>query len=243
MIAQVRGLRRLAAVLLCLGRGAYRLRRHGAAWTPDERALAVQQWAAAMLRTLGVDCHTSGQPADGPMLCVANHIAWLDILVLHALRHSRFVAKSEVHHWPLIGFMAAGAGTLFIERRSRRDAMRVVHDMAHRLAAGDTITIFPEGTTSLGDTVLPFHANLLQAAIATRTPVQPLLIRYTDANGQRATHVRYVDEDTLVVSVWRVMCAPYTSVHVHWAEPQQAQGRDRRAWASDLRQSLLALMG
>lgn len=242
MIAQLRGLRRLLAVLVCLGRGAYRLRRHAARWTPDEHAHAVQAWAADMLRALGVQWHTEGQPARGPVLCVANHIAWLDILVLHAVRHSRFVAKSEVHHWPLIGFMAQGAGTLFIERSSRRDAMRVVHDMAQSLAAGDAVTIFPEGTTGLGDTVLPFHANLLQAAIVTDSPVQPLLIQYADLQGQRAQHVRYVGDDTLVASVWRVMCAPRTTARVHWSTPQRSDGRDRRAWAQDLRQSLLSLM-
>lgn len=242
MIAQLRGLRRLLAVLFCLGRGAFRLRRHATYWSPDERAHAVQAWAAEMLRALGVQWQSMGQPADGPVLCVANHIAWLDILVLHAVRHSRFVAKSEVHHWPLIGFMAQGAGTLFIERASRRDAMRVVHDMAQSLAAGDAITIFPEGTTGLGDTVLPFHANLLQAAIVTHTPVQPLLVQYADHQGHRAQHVRYIDDDTLVASVWRVMCAPCTLAHVRWGPTQHSDGRDRRAWAHDLRQSLLSLM-
>ncbi len=243
MIAQLRGLRRLLAVLSCLASGAIRLRWQGARWTPDERALAVQRWATDMLRALGVECQSLGPPAPGPVLCVANHVAWLDVLVLLAVRYCRFVAKSEVHHWPLIGAMAAAAGTLFIERASRRDALRVVHDMARSLSHGDVITVFPEGTTGLGDTVLPFHANLLQAAIATQTPVQPLLIRYTDPQGQRATHVRYVGQDTLVASVWRVLCARRTLVHVRWAPAQAAEGRDRRAWAHDLRHALLQLLG
>ncbi len=243
MIPLLRGLRRLLAVLGLMALGAYRLHRHRARWSPEQRAQAVQEWAARMLRALGVTLHTQGQAAAGPLLCVANHIAWLDILVLHAVRHCRFVAKSEVHHWPLIGAMAAGAGTLFIERASRRDAMRVVHDMAQALSAGDVVTIFPEGTTSLGDTVLPFHANLLQAAIVTHTPVQPLLIQYTDGSGQRAAHVRYVGDDSLVTSVWRVLCAPVTRAQVSWVEPQRAQGRDRRTWAHDLRQDLLTRLG
>lgn len=243
MTPTLRGLRRLLWVLGVMAQGAYRLHRHRARWSSEQRAQAVQDWAARMLRALGVECHTQGEPAPGPVLCVANHIAWLDILVLHAIRHCRFVAKSEVHRWPLIGPMAAGAGTLFIERASRRDAMRVVHDMAQALSEGDIITIFPEGTTSLGDTVLPFHANLLQAAIVTQTPVQPVLIQYTDARGVRAEHVRYVGDDGLVSSVWRVLCAPATQAHVRWAEPEQAQGRDRRVWAHDLQRQLLTLLG
>ena len=82
MIAQLRGLLRLVAVLGCLASGAIRLRWQGARWTPDERALAVQRWAKDMLRALGVECQSQGQPAPGPVLCVANHVAWLDILVL-----------------------------------------------------------------------------------------------------------------------------------------------------------------
>lgn len=243
MIARLRGLRRLLAVSACLASGAIRLWWLGTRWTPEQRARAVQRWATDMLRALGVELQTQGQPASGPLLCVANHIAWLDILVLHAVRYCRFVAKSEVHHWPLIGPMAAAVGTLFIERASRRDALRVVHDIAQSLKEGDVVTVFPEGTTGLGDTVLPFHANLLQAAIATHTPVQPLLIRYTDGQGLHAAHVRYVGDDTLAASVWRVLCARRTVAHLHWAQAQQAEGRDRRAWAHDLHQVLLKLLG
>lgn len=242
MIAQLRAIRRLLSVLWCLWHGSVTLRRQSAHWSQNQRAQAVQQWAAGMLRALGVELDIQGQPASGPLLCVANHIAWLDILVLHAVRYCRFVAKSEVHHWPLIGGMAATVGTLFIERASRRDALRVVHQMADSLRQGDTVTVFPEGTTSLGDAVLPFHANLLQAAIVTDTPIQPLLIQYHDEHGQRATQVRYVGDDTLVASIWRVLCARRTLATVRWGQPQKADGRDRRAWAHDLRQDVQSLM-
>jgi 1-acyl-sn-glycerol-3-phosphate acyltransferase len=238
----LRGLCRLLAVLACLARGAYTLWRRQGRWSASEQSAAVEQWARAMLQALGVQLQVQGQPIAGPVLWVANHIAWLDILVLHAVRHARFVAKSEVHHWPLIGTLAAGAGTLFIERASRRDALRVVHQVAEALSEGHTVAVFPEGTTSLGDTVLPFHANLLQAALVTHAPIQAALIRYTDQGGQAATHVRYVGDDTLVASVWRVLCAPATLASVHWAPAQSDLGRDRRAWAHDLRQSLLSLL-
>ena len=98
-----------------------------------------------------------------------------------AARYCRFVSKADVRHWPLIGSLARGAGTLFIERESRRDAMRVVHHMAERLTAGDVLAIIPEGTTSDGVSLLPFHANLLQAAIATNAPVLPVALRFTNA--------------------------------------------------------------
>jgi 1-acyl-sn-glycerol-3-phosphate acyltransferase len=229
-------------VLVALGSGVWTMKRHQRSWSAQQRSVAVNRWANEMLNALGVTLHIHGHPQAGPLLWVANHIAWLDILSLHAVRQCRFVAKSEVHRWPVIGTLAAGAGTLFIERSSRRDALRVVHDMAKALQDGDTLAVFPEGTTGLGDTVLPFHANLLQAALAAGSPVQPVLIRYENAQGQSATHVRYVGQDTLVASIWRVLMAPATVVRLHFLPLQHSQNRDRRAWSQDLRACLLDAM-
>jgi 1-acyl-sn-glycerol-3-phosphate acyltransferase len=122
------------------------------------------------------------RPVNGPVLLVANHISWLDIVVLHAARHCRFVSKAMCKRWPLIGTLATGAGTLYIERESRRDAMRVVHHMADALQAGDILAVFPEGTTSDGISLLPFHANLIQAAVSAGAPVQPVALRFIDAH-------------------------------------------------------------
>ncbi len=142
----------------------------------------MQAWARRMLEVLGIALQVRGQPPlRGPMLLVANHISWLDILVLHAARHCRFVSKADVKRWPLIGALATGAGTLYIERESRRDAMRVVHHMAASLRSGDIVAVFPEGTTSDGMTLLPFHANLVQAAISAQAPVQPVALQFVEA--------------------------------------------------------------
>ncbi len=239
MTHTARAVWRLLRVLACIAGGGLTLWLQAARWTPDQRAAAVSQWAERMLRALGVTLEVRGDPAPGPLMWVANHIAWLDILALHALRYCRFVAKSEVRHWPLIGPMSDAAGTLFIERASRRDALRVVHQIAEALADGEVVAVSPEGTTSDGSTVLPFHANLLQAAIATQTPIQPVRIEYFNGQGRRSPDVRYIDEDTLAASVWRVLLAPSVRVRISLLAVQQAQQRDRRAWASDLRQALI----
>ncbi|MEP6792074.1 MAG: lysophospholipid acyltransferase family protein, partial [Ramlibacter sp.] len=95
------------------------------------RNAAVQVWARRMLELLEIGLVVQGQPpVHGPVLLVANHISWLDILVMHAAQHCRFVSKSDVKGWPVVSTLATGAGTLYIERESRRDAMRVVHRMA-----------------------------------------------------------------------------------------------------------------
>ena len=209
----------------------------------EARHAEVQAWARRMLDLLGIGLQVRGTPpAHGPLLLVANHISWLDILVLHAARYCRFVSKADVRRWPLIGPLATGAGTLYIERESRRDAMRVVHHMAERLQAGDILAVFPEGTTSDGVSLLPFHANLIQAAIAAQVPVQPVALQFVETAGGRTSLTPcYIGDDTLVASLWRTVTGEAISAVVTFGEPQRAEGRDRRAWAADLQRAVQEL--
>ena len=208
--------------------------------TQPQRDARVQSWARELLALVDIELELHGRPPDaGPMLLVANHISWLDILVMHAARHCRFVAKAEVRHWPLIGILATGGGTLYIERESRRDALRVVHHMAESLRGGDILAVFPEGTTSDGVALLPFHANLIQAAISAGAPAQPVALSFVDTR-TRATCLSpcYVGDDTLVGSIWRTLSGPPITAVVRYGKPQTAQGRDRRAWAAGLRSAV-----
>ncbi len=208
-----------------------------------QRELRVQAWSLGLLGRLAIKLVVTGNPAiSGPMLLVSNHISWLDIASLHAARFCRFVSKADVKQWPVIGVLASGVGTLFIERESRRDAMRVVHHMAESLRAGDVLAVFPEGTTSDGLTLLPFHANLLQAAIVANAPVQPVALQFIDQRtGQVSQAPCYINDDTLFGSVWRTLCTPGIAVVITFGEPQTAQGRDRRAWAADVRAAVALL--
>jgi 1-acyl-sn-glycerol-3-phosphate acyltransferase len=211
--------------------------------TDAQREQRVQTWSVQMLRILGVELQVRGEPPSaGPVLLVANHISWLDIAVMHAARHCHFVAKADVKRWPLVGSLATGSGTLYIERESRRDAMRVVHHMAERLHAGDVLAVFPEGTTTDGTRLLPFHANLIQAAISADAPVQPVALSFVDAaSGSPSRSPLYVDDDTLVGSVWRTISGPPMIAVVAFGELQRAQGRDRRRWAAQLREDVIRL--
>ncbi|WP_423837550.1 lysophospholipid acyltransferase family protein [Variovorax terrae] len=211
--------------------------------TPAEREQRVEAWSRQLLACLDITLEVRGSPcAQGPVLLVANHISWLDIAVMHAARYCRFVSKADVKQWPLIGTLATGVGTLYIERESRRDAMRVVHHMAERLRAGDVVAVFPEGTTSDGIALLPFHANLIQAAISAEAPAQPVALQFLDsATGQRSAAPCYIGDDTLLGSIWRTLTAPGITAVVTFGAPQQAQGRDRRGWAHSLRDDVAAL--
>ena len=202
-----------------------------------EREARVQQWARGFLKVWRIELEVRGQPpAQGPLLLVANHISWLDIPVMHAAGFCRFVAKSDIKRWPVIGMLATGAGTLYIERASRRDALRVVHHMRDALLRGEVVAAFPEGTTSNGIALLPFHANLIQAALSAHAPVLPVALQFIDGRtGQPSLAPIYVDDQTLVGSIWRTLTTPGTRAVVSYGQPQSPEGRERRAWAAELR--------
>ena len=210
---------------------------------PPAQSARVQHWALAFLAHAGIALEVRGTPpVGGPVLLVANHLSWLDIPVLHAARYCRFVSKADVKDWPLVGTLATAAGTLYIERSSPRDALRVVHRMRDALLGGEVLAVFPEGTTGDGRGMLPFHANLLQAAIAADAPVQPVGLRFAERASGRASHApSYVGDETLLGSVWRTLSAPPLVAVVHYGAPARAEGRERRAWSEQLRQRVDAL--
>ena len=209
----------------------------------EHREQRTQAWSLAMLDRLRIKVIVEGQPAvSGPVMLVANHMSWLDITAMHAARFCRFVSKADVKQWPFIGKLASGIGTLFVERASRRDAMRVVHHMAASLRAGDVLGVFPEGTTSDGTTLLPFHANLFEAAITTNVPVQPVALQFLDTTtGKPSFAPCYINDDTMLGSVWRTLLAPGIAVKITFGELQWAKGRTRREWAQAVRADIEAM--
>ena len=198
------------------------------------RMRIVGWWSAGMLAMLGIGLRSTGTPQPGPLLLVANHISWLDILAINAVQPARFVSKSDVRRWPFMGWMVACGGTLFIERERKRDAMRVVHQVAAALQAGEILAVFPEGTTSDGHGLLPFHANLLQAAVVTAAPVQPIALRFADAHGPVSAAAAFVGATTLLESMWQVLCADGLTATVQLLPPQATGQTDRRALAERL---------
>ena len=229
-------------MLLWVVYGYWRIRTVFHKLEPQAHAAAVEEWAQGMLSILGITVRVQGEPSKGPVLMAANHISWLDILVMHAACHCRFVAKSEIRSWPLVGVLTTGGGSLYIERGSRNDAMRVVHQMAEALHKGQVLAAFPEGRTGDGMTVQPFHANLLQAAISADAPIQPIALQFFDAQTHEVSLAPcYRDDDTLISSLWRTLCAPPLLAQVRYGDKQNADGRNRREWAQDLQATVANL--
>ena len=235
-----RVLAKVLGLLLHVLKGWWTIRRHFPHMDAATQQREVEVWSKQVLVVLGITLRVRGSmPAQGPLLLVSNHISWLDIAVVHAAGYCRFVSKSEIKHWPLVGTLATGVGTLYIERAKRRDAMRVVHHMAEHLQAGEVVAVFPEGTTSDGRGVLPFHANLFQAAISSQVPVLPMALRFVDAHtGAPHDGPRFAGDDTLFGSLWRTLSANNIVAEVAYGQPQRADGRDRRTWARDLQQAV-----
>ncbi len=210
------------------------------------RQARIRWWSQKMLRRIGIELRVEGRPAaaGGGSLLAVNHISWLDIMVVHAVvPEARFVSKADVKAWPLVSRLVDGAGTLYLERERKRDALRVVHDMAAALRAGQTVAVFPEGTTSTGHGLLPFHANLLQAAIATATPVQPVALRFSDSSDAVSEAMEFVGATTLLQSLWQSACGDGVVARLVFLPPRDSAGADRRELAARLRADIGAALG
>ncbi|HEV6964759.1 MULTISPECIES: lysophospholipid acyltransferase family protein [Roseateles] len=232
---------RLARLAPHVLHGLWIVRRRFDLLTAAEKHGLVQWWSLKTLRILGIALRAQGQALPAGHLIVANHVSWLDIAAVHAvLPQARFVSKADVKHWPLVGSLAEGAGTLFIERSSKRDALRVVHQTAAALQAGDCVAVFPEGTTGAGPQLLPFHANLLQAAVSTGAPVLPVVLRWFEPGERFSPAARFIGETTLAQSLWRIASARGLGIEVQILPSVEPQEQDRRALGEALREAISA---
>jgi len=208
------------------------------------RDAAVMIWSRLLLLIVGVRLVL---PAGGPprpptagalgSLMLINHTSWLDVFAVAAAAPARFVAKSEVRRWPVFGLLAAQIGTLFVERGRRHAVMKTNHEVAERLRAGQWIGIFPEGTTTDGLRLLPFHANLVAPAIELGVTLRPIGIRFTQ-RGRYSPAAMFIDDMSLMQSLLRVVTAPHLAVEVHWLSPLDPVPSNRHAAARAAREAI-----
>lgn len=199
----------LVAALFLLADGVSR-RRH-------DRTRVAQACFACCRRCLGLRITQTGDLPRGPALLVSNHISWSDIPVLGGLTKIRFLSKAEVAQWPLVGWLARQAGTLFI-RRGGGEAAQRRNDIRETLEAGQSVLIFPEGTTSAGLTVLPFFPRLIGAATAADVPIVPVSIAYV-RDGEPCHVAPFIGDDEFHHHLVRMLAAPAPEVRVVWHQP------------------------
>jgi len=229
MVHLIKGLAICAVIFPCIGYP--RRNRH------------IQRWSGQLLRICGITVDIApGQAALEHALIVANHVSWLDIFVINTVFPSRFVAKAEIRSWPVLGWLADKAGTVFIARGSRRDLRHIFKGLVAVLAQGERVAFFPEGTTSRQGTVLPFHANLFEAAIDAQVAVQPYAIEYLDAHGGHHTAGDYVGDTTFLQSLLAILSGDPVRVRLACLAPIEGAGAHRRELAQQAHDAVSAAL-
>lgn len=206
-------------------------------WLPHKlRTRVERRWNIGLMGILNIKIRLCGVVPDlsvQNMMLVANHVSWLDIYLLSAVRPARFVSKVEVRSWPIVGWLASQTGTLFIDRTKRHDTARVNYEMSAILNNGGCVAVFPEGTTSNGSLLRPFHASLLQPAVHSQSQVWPAAIRYSKADGTLNMAPAYVDELSFGESLSLILNQAIIYAEVEFMPPIAAHGKARRELASE----------
>ncbi|HEY9310837.1 lysophospholipid acyltransferase family protein [Williamsia sp.] len=189
---------------------------------------AARRLLAALGLRLDIDRRTDGSGAGG--LIVANHISFLDILAVAAVSPAHFVAKSEVIGWPVIGLVTRSVGVIGLRRESLRGLPAAVDAVRADLVAGDSVGVFPEGTTWCGRGGGRFRPAFFQAAIDAQVPVRPMVVSFHTSTGEISTEPCFIGADSIVDTLRRVMLAKGLTVRVQLRELQFSSG-DRRELA------------
>ncbi|WP_413761394.1 lysophospholipid acyltransferase family protein [Streptomyces sp. MMBL 11-3] len=231
-VAVPRAVLRLAALLLVVGAGIALV--PVVARIPAAlRDRLVRAWCRTIVRSAGVRVRSTGAaPPTGGLLLVANHVSWLDIPLLAAVRPARMLAKAEIRRWPVAGALTASSGALFIERDRLRALPRTVGLIARSLRGGGAVAVFPEGSTWCGRAQGRFRGAAFQAALDAGAAVQPVRLRYRYDGGGPSTAPAFVGDDSLLASVWRVVSVPGLVAEVQVRPPlPPGSAPDRRALA------------
>jgi 1-acyl-sn-glycerol-3-phosphate acyltransferase len=217
----------------------------------------IATWSRWLLAACGTEvrecCAPGAQPLSamrgriGPghgRLLLSNHVSWLDIFAIDALAPASFAAKAEIAAWPLAGTLVARAGTVFVERGRRHAVHGVIQRLGEKLAAGLRAAVFPEGTTSDGHRLLPFHGNLVQSALNVGAPMVPVGLRYIDPDGEPSHAAKFVGDTTFLASVWRITGHPKLIVEIHVMPAiEPAPGLTRQHAVREARAAIAARLG
>ena len=213
--------------------------------THERRALWLHWACSLVLCSLGIHYHVEGQPPSSGLV-VANHLSYLDILILSAAMPCFFVAKAEINSWPYFGWAARKGGTLFIDRSSLASAWKVASLIATRLTLPIPILFFPEGTSTDGSSVQRFHAWLFEPAVRCGAPVTAAAVRYVLADGTQERDLCWFGNDAFLPHLWKALGTAGFRAEVQFGEPQiyshrRTAARQTRAEITAMRSGDLVL--
>ena len=236
---------RAVSLVLHLFAGLFEVALFFPVYGKSRRSRAVSRWSARLLAVLNVRPSMRGSPpliANRAAVLVANHVSWLDIQLIHSVWQVRFVAKSEVRRWPLIGWLSARTGTLFIERGKNRHAARINQSIHAAFQQGDAIGVFPEGSTTDGMELTRFHASLLQPAVDEGAMVYPVALRYLDEAGNINVNASYVGDTTLTESLRLIFGQRTIRAELMFLPAIDARGKTRRELAAQTQSAIAAAL-
>lgn len=240
----LRGIFRLLHLLAHMIKGLYLsyTRLHGTQShdLSESQHQLIQSWLHRSAEIIGVDIQVKGTPQPSPTFVVANHISWIDIIIISSVFPISFLSKSEIRKWPVIGTLAAKAGTLFIQRGAKNGAEEAIQLMQEKLVSGHSVASFPEAKTTDGTRVHLFHARLFAAAIDTNSVIQPVALTYpVDINNNDINPiVPYTNGPNLVTHAFRIMSAKRTIASVTVCEPIITEGKSRKELAQSARNAI-----
>ena len=238
-----RRIRRFVVFLYRLGRMYARAR-----IARDVTPLRLAQWSGKysgkMVESTGIRIVCKGEPpASGrPLLLVSNHVSWIDPYVVNAVSGARFVAKAEISGWPFVGTIANGFGSFFHDRGNFRDARRTVSNLAAALIDGYRVGVFPEATTTSGAELLPFYPAMFESAVESGVAVQPVAIRYLDADGRLSAAPAYVDEATLLGTLRAIFARPFITAELEFGPIFESRGLSRGELAKRTNESVAGML-
>jgi 1-acyl-sn-glycerol-3-phosphate acyltransferase len=205
----------------------------------------IQRWSSGLLRICNVRVEAKiiePKRTLSQALIVANHVSWMDIFVINALRPCRFVAKSDIRSWPLLGWLCAKSGTIFIARGKQREVARIYQGLVDSLKNGERVAFFPEGTTSAQGSLLAFHANLFEAALEAEVPVQPYALRYLTDEGIPHPAADFVGETSFVQSLLAIFRGRPITAQIIELPVIETPGANRRQLANAARHAIASAL-
>lgn len=211
----------------------------------DKRQKAIKFWSRLLLVILGVRLQVDNPPARLPMkgLMVGNHSSWVDIFVANSVQPVRFIAKSEIKKWPLLGTLVSSVGTLYVERGNRHAITSTNKEITEAAKNGDLVGLYPEGTTTDGTYILPFKSNLFQPAIDNEMHMYPLGVTYTQG-GVYAANAAYEGDTSLMQSLWQIVSNGTITAHARYGSVIPcAQFNSRQELAKVAQDAVARLIG
>jgi 1-acyl-sn-glycerol-3-phosphate acyltransferase len=203
---------------------------------------AIRLWSGGLMRVFGFRVKRIGSAFPGACLTVSNHASWLDIELVHSQRVVHFVAKAEISRWPLVGWLARRAGTIYHQRGNSESLNSVTDLMVTRLRSGHAVAVFPEGGTRPTLRVRTFHARIFQVARDAGVSIQPLALNFT-LDGRPDPGVCFREGESFFANFWRLLGDRSRIAEVHFLPVVEDLGGGRRELSDAARRAIIEALG